>query len=472
MASIGTFFGLNTAVNALEAIQQAQAVISNNIGNASTPGYSVEVANLTEAPPFPPEPSSAAPVMAGQLGQGSMVQSVTRVTDSFYNQMVRNNLTDHSGHSTLYTNLNQIQQIFNEPSTSGLQSAIDNFFSSWQTLSTQPQSMAAREAVIQQANNLTTAFSTIQGQLADVMNNLNSQVSGGQASQITQVNQYAQQLAQINQQIARVTSVGQSPNQLLDQKDGILNNLAKLGNLQYTENANGTVDVTFGSVPIVSTSSTPAKAFTTADVANLTSGEIWANQQGISTAQSLWNSVGNLLNSIATGVNNQLEQGYQYNSNNTGSQNDLFTFNPQTRTLAGVSTTYTTVSVTSNFQPQQIAAALNPNSPGDGSNATAIANLQNSTTLQNSAGTSLGATPDDSFSSVIADLGAQTAAAKNNQTTSSSLLQESQSLQQSVSGVNINDQVAQMVEYQNIYNAASKFIEIQNQMLQTLIQGV
>lgn len=474
MASFGTFFGFNLSVNAMQMAQQAQSIISNNLSNASTPGYTEEVSNIVEQAPFPPNPLSETPVVSGQVGQGSVVQSVNRQVNAYYNRTVRDNLTSSEGQSTLLTNLNQLQGVLNEPTTSSVHSALDNFFASWQTLSTQPQSTAARQSVIQQAVNLGQTFSTIQNQMVTMIGNLDTAISGSSGgSQVDEVNQYANQINQLNQQIVNITAMGQNPNQLLDQRGLLLNNLAKLGNMSYTANSNGSVDVVFGGVHVVSTSTGfQTTSFTAQDAANVTSGSIWANEQGIQTAQNLIGQLGELQSTLGYSVNQQLEQGYQYNNSTTGTANDLFSVNTKNVTTGNTTTAVTTMSVVPGFTEQQLAAASSPNSPGDGTNAQTIAAMQNSTTLQDSSGTSLGSTPDGFYSALITGLGAKTNAVSQQSATASALLQQSKSLQQSVSGVNIDQETAKMVQFQNIYNAAAKFVSIQNQMLQTLIQEV
>lgn len=488
--TVGPFFGFNLATNALNMAQQAEAVIGNNIANASTPGYTEEIANVVGSSPFPDDPSMS-PVFSGQVGQGSTVGSVTRQTNAYYNTLVQENLSGSNGYQTLGTNLQQLEGVFHEPSDTSLHSAIDNFFSAWQTLAASPQDSGARGAVIQQGVNLANSFSTVQNQLVQTIGNLDSTLYSSTDSQVNQVNQYASQINTLNQQIVGIQTLGQNPNQLLDQRDSVLNNLAKLGNISVTTNANNTINVTFGGngstsgVPIVGWSSSGGYAlpqtFTKLDAANVSSGEIWANVQTMNTAQSLVNQLNELQTAIAGAVNTQLKAGYQYGSTSpTPDGVPMFTINTSAVTTGGTSTDVSALTVPSSLTANQIAASSS-GAAGDGSNATAIANLQNSTTLTydttvtpgGSGGTGpLGATPDGFYSSMISTLGAQTAQVQSESQSQAALLQQSQTLQQSVSGVNVNDETAKMIEFQNIFSAASKFVSIQNQMLQTLMQEV
>lgn len=477
MSGLNTFFAMNVGVNALQTAEQALSVIGNNIANASTPGYTVETANVSEATPYPPLPSSTAPIVAGQIGQGSIVSSVGRQVSPYYNTLVQDNQTNYNGQNTLLNNLNQIQGVIGDLAGTGIQSAIDSFFTSWQTLSTQPDSKAARQTVIQQAQNLANTFTTTQNQLTTVINNLDQNISDTNAGQVAQVNGYANQLNDLNKQISAITNTGQNPNQLLDQRDTVLNNLAKLGNMSYSQNTDGSMSVTFGTVQIVSasTGTSSTTPFTATNAQQLTSGSIWANEQSISTAQNVIQQLGTLQGAIADSVNSQQQAGYQLGSSTPGTA--LFTVTTQNVTTASgnVTTPVESIALAAGLTTNQLAAAQTPNVTGDGSNATAIAALQNSTTLSDNTPTTpvaLGATPNDYYASIVSGIGAQTAAVQAQQQTANSLLQQAQTMQQSVSGVNQNEELAKMVQFQNMYTAASKFISIQDQMLQNLIQVV
>lgn len=471
--SIPTFLGWNTALNGLDTAQQAMSVISNNISNASTTGYHREVANVTEALPWPPNMGPNTTIVAGQTGQGSQVQSVGRVVNPYYEQLVRENTSSNTGYSTFLNNLQQVEGIFNEPGQTSLQAAINAYYGAWQTLSSSPDSTAARQSVISQAQSMADTFQAVQSQLQQMMSDINQQISGPAANQVSEVNQYAATLNQLNQQIAAIHAMGQAPNTLLDQRDTVLSKLSALGNLSVVTNTDGTVNVTFGSVPLVSYSSTAGgstTSFTSADTSTVSSGAIWANVQTLQTVQGQLGQLSRLQQAIADGTNTQLQAGYQYNSSTSGVP--LFQVTTGTATYGSVTANITTLTVPPSLTPAQLAAALSANAPGDGSNASAVAAQQNQATLVDSTGTALGATPNDYYAALISGLGAKTAAINSSANTASALLQQSQNLQQSVSGVNLNEEISNMLQFQNMYQAASKFLSTQNQMLQTLLQEV
>ncbi|MCY0875660.1 MAG: flagellar basal body protein, partial [Firmicutes bacterium] len=152
--NISTFYGLNVGMTALDSAQQVEDVISNNIANANTAGYAQETANLSEIGPFPTLPAQDAPVVAGQMGEGAQVSGVQRDTNAFLDRQDRENQGTSQMYQTHSQNLTMIEGILNEPSSQSMQNAVDQFFSSWQTLSTDPSNTAARQAVIAQAQTL------------------------------------------------------------------------------------------------------------------------------------------------------------------------------------------------------------------------------------------------------------------------------------------------------------------------------
>lgn len=173
---LSTFFGFNIGVNALEAMQQAQDVVGNNIANANTPGYVQETAQLTEQAPFPP--MGEAPVLHGQVGQGSVVADVSRQTSAFVNQQDRTNQGTLQMFQTHSTGLSQIESILNEPSSVSLQNSLDQFFNAWQTLSTDPSNTAARQTVLSQAQTLGQTFANVTTQLETLQTQTEQVIQG------------------------------------------------------------------------------------------------------------------------------------------------------------------------------------------------------------------------------------------------------------------------------------------------------
>lgn len=516
-----TFFGLNTAVNALQAMQQAQSVVSNNIANANTPGYVRETANLVELNPYPPAGDT---VLAGQVGQGSGVNTVARQTNAFVNQQDRLNQGTQQKYQTLNQNLVQIEGILNEPSSTSMQNALDQFFQSWQALSTDPTSTAARQAVIAQSQSLTQTFQTVTTQLVQLQQGMAQTVSG----QLGQLNTYAQQVYDLNQQIVQIEKFGQqstgtqgpveSPNTLLDQRGLILDKMSQLANISYSAQSDGSVNVYLGQgqnrVPLVDTTQNyplnptlllpasnqyvgssaalpPGQTIQTSQVylSNFTSGAIAGNVQSLDNTSQLLANLDSFLQGFASQVNGIQQAGSDLSSNPPPPP-ALFDISTNTADPA-VTAGNVVLSVDQSFLGQNgtdyIAAAASGAPPGDNSNALKMVNLQNQTfgpngpavnynvltsaTMSSASYTGSG-TFDQFLSSQVANIGTEAAAAQSGGQTANALAQQSANLRQSISGVNTDEEATKMIEFQNAYNAAAKFISVFDQMLQTLINAV
>lgn len=225
---------LSTSVSGLLAFQQALDVTSNNIANASTPGYSVETANLAEAP--------GQQTTAGFIGNGVDVQSISRTFNEFLAQQVRSSQSSYSSSNTLATQASQVDNMLSDSGT-GLTATLQSFVNSLQTVATSPTSTAARQALLSQAQALAQQLTTYDSQISQYGAQLESQLTGD----VAQINTITANIASLNQEIATATSAGQTPNQLLDQRDKLITQLSKYVSVQTTTESNGAMDVYVGS---------------------------------------------------------------------------------------------------------------------------------------------------------------------------------------------------------------------------------
>lgn len=481
--SIPTFMSLNIGVSALQAMQEAENVVGNNISNSNTSGYAQETVSLVEGAPYPPVPGSG-PDIGGQFAQGVQVANVSRQVNAFYNAQDRANQSTYQMYSTESTVLHQVQSILNEPSSTSLQNSLDQFFQSWQTLSTNPTNTAARQAVLSQVQTMGQTFGTVTSQLEQLQSNLSGVISG----QINQLNQDSSQVAQLNQQIIAINQSGENPNQLLDQRGKLLDEMSKLANITYTSDPSGTGAINVTIVEASGNTATLVKGATAVayppvgksyqtGASNITSGAIAGNVQGYNGVSQVLGSLNGLLSTLATQVNNQQASGYTLSGSGTTHGGNLIdaTADPAGNIILSLSTGMTT---------DGVAASGASGAPGDNSNALAMAGLQSETQAVGSAAASyttldgtttsqtMSGTFDQMLSQVVTNVGINTASVQSSEATANALAQQSSQLRQSVSGVSVDQQAALMIQYQNSYNAAAKFISVFDQMLQNLISTV
>lgn len=243
MAGLFDTFGI--AKRGLFAQQKALDVTSHNVANANTEGYSRQRVTLQTTTPYstPSFFSSAGP---GQLGTGVEVTSVDRVRDSFLDYQTRVETGVQGRYSGRDKFLSQIENILNEPSDTGISSLIGKFFDDWQQLSKQAETSNARSVVVQQSLALTNELNHTSTELEKLKENTQMNIK----DDVFDINTTLSQLNDLNKEIVQVKVAGQNPNDLLDKRDLLLDQLsAKFGITIDKKNYDG-IDVTTTNDPV------------------------------------------------------------------------------------------------------------------------------------------------------------------------------------------------------------------------------
>ena len=226
-------FGIS--VSALQAFQQAINVTSNNVANASTPGYDRETINLTEAIP---QSNGAATV-----GAGVAVTGVNRAFSQAAANQLNTSQSSLGQLNAIQSYTNQIDNLFGT-TIGGLSTALQGFYSAFSNVANNPTSTASRQALIGQANSVASSFQTASSEL----NSLNTDVNSRITADVTQINSIAKAISSLNNQIVTGTAQdgGQQPNELLDQRDQLVSSLSQLVNISTTTDTNGALNVFVG----------------------------------------------------------------------------------------------------------------------------------------------------------------------------------------------------------------------------------
>ncbi len=344
-------FGIS--VSALQAFQQAINVTSNNIANASTPGFDRETLNLTEAAP---QSNGAATIGAGVVVSG---------VDRAFSQAAANQLNTSQSSlgqlNALQLYTNQIDNLFGT-TVGGLSTALQNFYSAFSDVANNPTSTASRQALIGQAQSVAGSFQNASSQL----NSLNSDVNSRITNDVAQINSIAKAISTLNNQIVTGTAQngGQPPNELLDQRDQLVSNLSQLVGISTTTDPNGSLNVFVGNgQPLVlqgqtTTLTTVANQFNATQLeisdsassavisSNITSGDLGgllaARAQVINPAL---NQLGQIATAVSQTVNAQQANGLDL-SGNLGA--NIFSVSAPLATGSSRNTDAVTASVTVN----------------------------------------------------------------------------------------------------------------------------
>jgi flagellar hook-associated protein 1 FlgK len=226
---------LSIGLSGINAAQIQLATVSNNISNASTPGYTEQ--SVTQAA-YVPQTASF-----GFVGMGVSVTGITRNYNKYLSDQVQAAQATSSYSTTLSTQLSQIDNMMGN-SSSGLNTSLQNFFSSMQSLSSDPASVPDRQDVLSNTQSLVTEFQAQNTQLQQIQSGTNSQIQAA----VTSINNLAGTIASLNQRIVAQSGngAGAQPNTLLDQRDEAMQQLNQLVGASYVQQSNGSYDVFIG----------------------------------------------------------------------------------------------------------------------------------------------------------------------------------------------------------------------------------
>jgi flagellar hook-associated protein 1 FlgK len=447
---------MSIALGALQNNQEALEVTSNNISNQNTQGYSRQVVNFSEG----------ATVQFGslQFGTGAQVDNIQSIRDQVLDFRIANETSTQSGLDTYVTSMNQVQANFNEAAGTGLQSAISGFFNSLSNLSTDPSNVSLRQSVLTAGQNLTSSFNTAANTLSNTQAAANQQV----APEVQQVNTLAQNVAALNTKISQAQASGQNTGSMEDQRNQLILQMSQITNISLIQGDHGTINIATaqGASLVVGGQqfnlSTATNATTgqtdifSSDGRDITSGITGGSVGGLiqvrdQSIPQLTSQLDTLASGIATAVNNTQTAGTDLNG---ATGQNFFTI------PAGVPGTAKSIQVNLT-DPSQIAGSLN-GSTGDNANIVAMSQLQNQNIVN-------GDTPLDFYSNSVAQLGSQIQQATTQGTTQDSVVQQLQAQRQNVSGVSLDEEAANLIQFQRAYQAAARIVNVVDEMTQTVI---
>lgn len=243
-----SFMGLTTLLRALQAQQTALDVTNQNIANANTDGYTRQEAKLVQTAPFAGTGNNRPSGGGLMLGTGVMVQEIARQRDAYVDQQLRTQIASQQKAQILTDGVQQVEVIFNEPSNYGLSSQMARFFNAWSELSNNPGSATARTQLQAQGQALASGFRDVAQQLDQYRSDQDSQIM----SVVAEVNDVALRIADLNLQIRKSVGNGDRPNDLMDARDRLVDQITKLSGATTREDTDGATTVSLGGRILVS----------------------------------------------------------------------------------------------------------------------------------------------------------------------------------------------------------------------------
>jgi flagellar hook-associated protein 1 FlgK len=451
----GLLSALANSAGAFSVYDQEFTTISNNISNANTPGYANQSLAL-EAKPFDPsEGTTGGVTSAGLLSSRS----------EYLEQNVRNQQTLLGDSQQTASDLGEIQPLFDPNSTTGVAGTLNSFFNSFSQLSVNPNDEPTRQNVISAAGQVAQSFNEAANGIAQVADGVQSQTG----STVTQINQLASEIANLNSQYQGDSASAQDAG-LDAQMHTDLESLSTLTNFSIVQSSNGTFNVFLGGqTPLVigdqqyqisagfSSGQTEILDSQSNDVTSeITGGSLGAMiQENNTTLPGYMTQLNTLAQTFADQVNGQLSQGLD-ESGATPTTN-LFTYDQPSDAAS-------TLAVT-DIAADQIAAA-SAGAPGGNGNAVAVAQLASAAVV---GGTS---TFTQAFGNLSAQVGNDVANAQQEQTDDQDLVTQAQTQRQQVSGVSLDAQAAELIQFQQSYEAVGQMVTVLNSLTQTLLDIV
>lgn len=452
--------------------QTALQTVSHNIANKSTEGYSRQrVEQVTNEP-----------IGEGRLriGMGAKSVAVKRINNPFLEKQLANETNKLGYGNGQADNLMRVEQIFNEQINKGLNQFVTNFFNGFRELSNNPESLATRTLVKENAHFLTQDFKRIHTQLKDIQKDIDNQL----ISEVEEINAMTSEVAKLNEKIEMVELQGVPANDERDRRDVLVKKLGEKINIRTSEGDNGQITITAGNTAVLVSGYESIKLSTarTAESGSKREGNIDIVYQStpnsspfIVTEQMTGGIIGGALSvrdkvvnelrdkvdemafTIAAGVNEAHKLGF----NGYNEQGVEFFDLPKSVRDAADNLKLNNVIFT---DVMKISAAAEPDAPGDNRVAIVMASLQDKQIMDN--GTS---TIGDFYNGMVGRLAVMTNKANMEQEHQVNIVHQLKNVRESISGVSLDEEATKMIEFQKAFDASARVIRTADEMFDTVL---
>ncbi|GGL54564.1 flagellar hook-associated protein FlgK [Sporolactobacillus putidus] len=498
---IPIFSTLNMMQRTLAVQQEAIQTTGHNISNANTDGYSRQRVNMATWLPYPGIGINAAGG-AGQIGTGVNADSIIRIRDQFVDQQVRDNSNQNGYWSAVNDAYTQMQGIINEPTNTGISSVLDGFWQSLQDLAGNSGTSGTGTVVLQNGKEVADTFNNIARSLGQVQNNFSQQITAN----TNLINGYSDQINALNKEISTQEANGLITNDLYDQRDALVGKLAQLVNVKVSTVKSGgnpspladgkyTIEIVdkngnsfnppatlVDGTALTNThlqtqitgsgTSAPSVQTTLVNLDGTPSGSgtltnMSGKLQGIIDSYtvdypSVLKSLDNMASTLATAFNAAYEGSAGYNP-----AKGTFFLGTGSGTSPGT-VTARNIHVNGGLQGSDVTSAASGAPSGDNSSATAMANVIAVNTY-NVDGSGSSTTLKNYLEGLIGQIGVNAQSAGQFVNNTQTMLQAAQNQQSSVSGVSMDEEMTNLIQFQQSYSAAAKVVNTLNTMLDTLI---
>jgi flagellar hook-associated protein 1 len=455
---------LQAGKSAVMAQQKGIEVTGQNISNVNTPGYTRRRLNLTQG--------VAISSSAGPIGSGVVAKGVERVYDSFLGAQINQEEQEMGRWEARRNALDMTEIRLNDAAGSGLSEALGEFWNSWQDLANDPSGYVQRVALLGKSEELAHQLQTSYELLSPIPSPWDDQVEDA----VRQINLNASKIAVLNQQIVQVETSGGNANEQRDSRDLALKELSSFVDINAFDQENGTLTIKLGDGKTL-VDGVHQRELATMDNSAGHKDVCWTDSPSANISDSI--SSGALKGLIET--RDEIVPGYK-NSLETlagtikAQVNDLHAAGFGLAGSTGVNFFSGSLS-SGNFavnaaivsDTDKIAAAQTSDSlPGDNRLALAIADLQSQSVSIGNADTTF----SDYYHSIVSRVGADVQYANTRVENQSEMLTYLDNYRESISGVSLDEEMINLIQYQRSYESAAKLISVVDEMLATLLNSL
>ena len=441
---------LEISKRSLLAYQSAIKTTTDNISNANNEYYKRRRVNFNE-------------LNSGYGALGLNVDDTRRLRQRFAEYQIYSENQLFGKYKSTHRLLSQIEGIFDENSDSGLSKVLNDFYSAWNDLAQDPESDYARNLVVDKGMVLADNFQRINGDLQNIKDQIKPEVK----LQLKDINQKLRLLQKINRRIRVQTNPD-----LLDQRDKILDDLSQKISLKIKEKENGEVNVYSDGILLVSydtlnelkinevtknnTSQLQVVLKSSGHVLNMDNGEIAGLlEMNNSTLPEYKNKLDELARGLAEAVNKIHRQG-----ENAKGVGGLDFFDSDIKGMADFKVNQAIIN-----DPSLVASRRPGEAVGSGSIASDISDLQSKSIFNEG-------TAHEYYQSFLTQLGDKVQEADFNENSQKMIIDQLKNQRDAVTGVSMDEEMTQMVQYQQAYSAAAKMVNTVDQMMTTVLQMV
>lgn len=455
------FSAFEIGQRALRANQFGLTVTGQNIANVNTPGYARQRVLL-----------SATPSDGTNLrltGTGVTIDGVRALRDQFIESRLQTETAISGRLEARRDALTPVDTVFNDSNVGGgIQSAMAEFFGAFRNLEAQPASVPLRAVATQNGESLAAAFHTTRGRLVEIRADVDSDLR----HTVDEANTLSQTVATLNDKIGVAEHSGGLASELRDQRGEVIRRLSELTGARSTEADNGQVTLTLGDGrPLVlgseafslGANSTPPDGLAELTYEGVPVNNVDGKLRGLLGAIGEIGGQINGLDQLAGALAERVNSLHASGSDLDGNDGTNFFETPASGTVTAANIA---VAAPIKANPRLVVASGHGVGSGDASIARGIAGLlQDQTSV---VGTQTGSY-QSFYASLVSDAGAGVRSAEDALTTQQAILAQTQAQRDSVSGVSLDEEAINLLQYQKAYEAAARFLKVADEMTQTIL---